>query len=397
MTALTQYERARAALAECRRVDEVLSIRDHAERLKLYARQAKDRDLMADAVELQLRAERRLGVLLSAAKISGQLGTGRPPKTAAENGSEAEPFSRVTLEQAGIDKKLSSIAQKRAAVSGPEFDAIVTAMRERIFSDRAKIINGARAVMGSRVAPPGRDFYPTAPWGTRALIRHVFGVLPECAMHSIWEPACGEGHMAEVLRECCDDVLATDIHDYGYSKEPLCDFLTDEGDRHRGREWIITNPPFQDKGDDDKKRDRTLEFVLKALERAKVGVAMLVRSQWAVEGVARYERLYRRRPPTLMAFFSERLPLWEGQWNPDGGTATAYCWLVWVKDEYPKPPFWIPPGCRKSLEHPGDRERFTAHPVIRRVPEPVKPIERPVAKPPLGEIEIPELLREAKA
>ncbi len=174
MTTLIQYERARAALAECRRVDEILSIRNDAERLKLYARQAKDRDLMADAVEIRLRAERQLGMLLRVAKDAGQIGTGRPPKPSPEKGSEEEPFSRVTLEQAGIDKKLSSVAQKRAEVPEAAFDAMLASIRERIVSDRAMIIdaepiNGARAIMGSRQEPDDSlDYFPTPPWATRA-------------------------------------------------------------------------------------------------------------------------------------------------------------------------------------------------------------------------------------
>jgi hypothetical protein len=52
--------------------------------------------------------------------------------------------------------------------------------------------------------------------------------------------------------------------------------------------------------------------------------------------------------------------LCKGRWDPDGGTATAYCWLVWIKGVSPRPPFWIPPGCRKALTLPTDRERFAA-------------------------------------
>jgi len=59
--------------AVARRVDEVIKVRDEAQRLKLYARQAKDRGMIADAAELQLNAERRLGEMLVKAKSRGQL------------------------------------------------------------------------------------------------------------------------------------------------------------------------------------------------------------------------------------------------------------------------------------------------------------------------------------
>jgi hypothetical protein len=102
-----------------------------------------------------------------------------------------------------------------------------------------------------------------------------------------------------------------------------------------------------------------------ALERAKVGVAIFARLQW-LETIGRYERLFKNQPPTLIAFFCERVALHMGEWKPDGGTATAYIWIVWIKDRTPQAPFWIPPGQREALTYADDAERFTAHPVIRK-------------------------------
>jgi hypothetical protein len=217
--------------------------------------------------------------------------------------------------------------------------------------DRKTLIKGARSIMGSRQEPDDSlDFFPTPPWATRALMQVVLGG----PFNSIWEPACGYGHMSEVLREYCERVHATDIFDYGGYPNDVMDFL--RSDLSAACDWIITNPPFG---------DNTEKFVLAAIKKAQIGVAMFVRLQW-LESVGRYETIFRDHPPTCIAFFAERVPLCKGEWKPDGTTATAYIWLVWIKDQEPRPPFWIPPGQRERLTYADDAARFTSHPVIRK-------------------------------
>jgi hypothetical protein len=95
--------------------------------------------------------------------------------------------------------------------------------------DKRGPVNGARAIMASREEPDdSRDFFPTPPWASRALIERVFPVLnirlADLSRLAAWEPACGEGHMAEVLAEYFARVIATDLFDYGYGEAPV-DFL----------------------------------------------------------------------------------------------------------------------------------------------------------------------------
>jgi N6-adenosine-specific RNA methylase IME4 len=139
MTSLAQYHAARAALADATRVDEVMSIHDEMEHVRLYAKQIKDRTLLADASEFQMRVERRLGVLISAAKAAGQIVEGRPRK--GENPSDPEGFPRVTLAEAGIDYKLSSQAQRTASISELAFEAMIQGMREKMASGRAIVVD----------------------------------------------------------------------------------------------------------------------------------------------------------------------------------------------------------------------------------------------------------------
>lgn len=221
---------------------------------------------------------------------------------------------------------------------------------------RREPIRSSRALMAQRHEDLNSlDNFMTPPFATRALCEVVFphlGVDP--SELSVWEPACGEGVMAAVLKEYFKKVHATDIYDYGGNQ--LCDFLSDDADRFEFP-WIITNPPFKGMYG-GKKIDRGLEFTLRALQRASKGVAMFVRTQLAAEGVERYERLIAEQPPTVFASFVERVPLRRGAWNPDGSTATQYCWLVWVKGKKPRPMFWIPPGQRKALTRVDGRARF---------------------------------------
>lgn len=208
------------------------------------------------------------------------------------------------------------------------------------------------AVMARRIEDPDAlDLFPTPPWATRALPEIVLGFPPVFVDALIWEPADGLGHMSGVLREYGAQVCASDC----FAHRPdtaVVDFLHPDADRfldgHRP-DWIITNPPY----------NRALDFVLLALKRATLGVAMLTRTGF-LEGGDRWRKLYRERPPTIVAHFAERVPMHKGRWVTNGKSATAYCWLVWMGDELPRPPVWVPPGARKRLTRHDDWLRFGA-------------------------------------
>lgn len=135
MTQLALYESARSALAECRRVDEVKSIRDKAEAMRAYGRMANDVTLEMDAADLRLRAERRLGMMLTEQKRDGILSRGGRPKT----GTDEEPVSKVTLEELGIDKKLSARSQKVGGIAERAFEAMIARTRQRIADGAGKV------------------------------------------------------------------------------------------------------------------------------------------------------------------------------------------------------------------------------------------------------------------
>ena len=118
MTALIRYDAARAALEACVAVDEVKEWADKAAAFEAYARQAKDKDMRKMAIDIRLRAKRRLGELMAAQKAAGGARVGRPRK----NGLAANP---ITLGEVGIDKNLAHEARRAAALSPEAFEAAI--------------------------------------------------------------------------------------------------------------------------------------------------------------------------------------------------------------------------------------------------------------------------------
>ncbi len=204
--------------------------------------------------------------------------------------------------------------------------------------------NKSNAVMATRIeAKDSLDDFPTPPWATRALLEHVLRGSEFSELKCL-EPACGLGHMAKVLKEYFGEVQSSDVHNYGYGA--IRDFLKHPYEINCC-DWMITNPPFR----------LAEDFILKSLRLAREGVAILARTVF-LESVGRHERIFSRNPPTIVAQFTERVPMLKGRLEKSASTATGYCWLVWKKKKHKTEPrlVWIPP-CRKKLERDGDYER----------------------------------------
>jgi N6-adenosine-specific RNA methylase IME4 len=208
MTTLAQYDAARAALAQATRIDEVLPLLDEFELAKVRARQIKDQALLADATEFQLRAERRLGQVIEAAKSAGLFRQGRQP----EKSTGQEPF-RPTLAEAGIDKKLSARAQGRASIAEQAFELMVAQARERIAAGGAKIIDDANRAADKQAARAERE----AALGAKqaALPKARYGVIvadPEWRFEP-WSRSTGMDRSADnhYPTSCLDVIKARDV------------------------------------------------------------------------------------------------------------------------------------------------------------------------------------------
>lgn len=218
------------------------------------------------------------------------------------------------------------------------------------------------------------ELFPTPPWAARALAEVVLPQLglPRRFDGLIWEPATGLGHLAHGLADY-GPVFQSDVYQYplaGGATMALhdvrrVDFLDPSATAPVFADWIITNPPFAPAAD----------FLKRAIVRARVGVALLLRMQW-LESDGRYGPVFLDRPPALVAQFVERVPMCEGGWDPQLSTASAYAWFVWLREEPDLAAPWrlpsdrrpghldlflIPPGQQRRLTRDGDRALAARH------------------------------------
>lgn len=199
--------------------------------------------------------------------------------------------------------------------------------------------NRSSAVMQQRSEPhDSLDDFPTPPWATRALCEWLLEREADLAFMSVREPAANRGHMVAPLREYFGFVEASDVHDYGAGFD-VRDYLF--GPPPPSVDFTITNPPFR----------LAEQFIARAIDTSVRGVAIIVRAAF-LESVGRYERLFAQTPPSHVLQFTERVVMHKGRLAPEGSTATAYAWLIWVGGDETRL-HWIAP-CRKRLERPAD-------------------------------------------
>lgn len=175
------------------------------------------------------------------------------------------------------------------------------------------------SISGERVK---NDFYATPFDATEKILQKVF------LEGSILEPACGEGHIAKVLREFYPEreIVATDLVQradiFGIGAQYGVDFL--KHDFGRTFDNIVTNPPYS----------LAQEFVERAIDISHKKVLMLLKIQF-LEGIAR-KRMFEKTPPKNVWVFSKRInPLPNGKSVRENGKKMAstmcFAWFEWDK------------------------------------------------------------------
>lgn len=191
-----------------------------------------------------------------------------------------------------------------------------------------KVLSGGQLAGGNSVSKrEENDFYATDP-KTLKLFLHEFW-KDNSFEGDILEPACGQGHISETLKEMLPsfNIISTDLIDRGYGQGGI-NFLTH--DYGRTFNTVITNPPFS----------LAKEFIEKSLEIADKYVIMLCKIQ-LLEGTKRKD-MFLNTPLKYVYVHSTRQATWkEGKSTDSNGKkwATTMClaWFVWDKDYQGEP------------------------------------------------------------
>ena len=122
----------------------------------------------------------------------------------------------------------------------------------------------------------GTDFFPTPAWATHALIEN------EKFIGDIWECACGNGAMSNVLAMNVNRVESSDLHQRGFGEAGI-DFLK----AARRASNIITNPPY----------NSAEGFVAAGLKKAHRKFALLLRLAF-LKGANRSNTIFSCTPPS---------------------------------------------------------------------------------------------------
>jgi hypothetical protein len=193
--------------------------------------------------------------------------------------------------------------------------------------DSTYTISGSPAPTARRTADlDGPDYYPTPSWATEALLQ------VEQFSKRIWEPACGDGAMAEVLLSYGHDVYSTDLYDrgYGVSGEDFTEATLEYSN-------IVTNPPFHS----------AQQFAERGIELATEKVALLLRLAF-LESAHRAKTIFSVNPPARVWVFSERITFYPKDAIRRGSGTTAYAWFVWDKAATGKTELgWLPTGMKR--------------------------------------------------
>jgi hypothetical protein len=144
------------------------------------------------------------------------------------------------------------------------------------------------------------DFYPTPSEVTFAFLENISWPTNI----TVWEPACGQNHMVDVLKTKFTNVIGTDIQTGN-------DFLTSQ---MLEADACVTNPPFS----------LSVEFIKKATEYPYA--AMLLKSTYW-HSAKRTKLFYDRRPSKILCL--NWRPQFDQRRAEKSSPTMDFIWTVW--------------------------------------------------------------------
>ena len=135
MADILLYDKARAAIAECKQVDDVKEFMNRVAAMREYHRQANDRTGEIDMVEIRIRAVRRLGEVVKVERDAGRMASQGTPAPGPGRGNKNAVVASdrvLSLSDMGIGKDLSAQAGKLANMPESTFEREVRDWRTNI-------------------------------------------------------------------------------------------------------------------------------------------------------------------------------------------------------------------------------------------------------------------------
>ena len=160
----------------------------------------------------------------------------------------------------------------------------------------------------ARFEAPQGDFYETNPEAVELLL------TVETFSEKVWECACGNGSISEVLKRHGYEVLSTDLYDHGYGETGI-DFL--EADI--SARDIITNPPY----------NQAREFIEHSLEilNPRHKAAFFLRLDFL--GSKKRKPLFAEYPPARVYVLTGRQACKRNGEQEFKRSAVDHCWYIW--------------------------------------------------------------------
>ena len=157
------------------------------------------------------------------------------------------------------------------------------------------------------------DFYATNPHA----LEIAMPIFKDILHKNVWECACGQGHLAKVLKDNGYEVKSTDLIDRGWGE--VLDFLQ-TNEKFNGD--ILTNPPFK----------LAEQFVAKSFELIEEGnYAIFFLKVQFLESKSR-KKMFEKYPLRYLIVNSERQQCAkDADFEHLKATTQCYCWYVFQK------------------------------------------------------------------